>query len=271
VGSGRQIRNRGELRIRKVLVAGGRCQVEATLVSTEVSAASPRDLVWVRLPLPGAGALDLVGNIDAADALARGEARFRTAQLELSPALIGTLQTTEGGVFPGTPFETIPLLSTPVDLYGLGVLGVQLFLTGADKALPAAIDELLSLVRAVEATAGAEKPGEKFHRAAAADARWTGSLGPQHHGHDAATNADVASLMPDELWWDTLAVLGRFFTGVGTGTYCRDFGDAPVYQLEAAFDAPLADVEALVLRSRSLLLCDWPSNREIARIIQTQR
>ncbi len=104
-----------------------------------------------------------------------------------------------------------------------------------------------------------------------AQARWTGSLGPQHHGHDATTNTDVASLLPVELWWDTLSVLGRFFAGVGAHAYCRDFGDAPVYQLEAALDAPLADVEALVLRSRSLLLCDWPSNREVARIIQTLR
>jgi hypothetical protein len=257
--------------VRKILTAGGRCQIEATLVSPEVALASPRDLVWVRLPLPGAGALDLVGNIDAAEALAGGEARFRTAQLELTPAILGSLQTMEGAVFPGTPFETIPLLSTPVDLYGLGVLGVQLFLTGGGKPLPTAIDELLSLVRAAEASGGTGKPAEKFLRTAAADPRWAGSLGPQHHGHDAATSADIAGLLPVELWWDTLAVLGRFFTGVGTGAFCRDFGDAPAYQLEASFDAPLAEVEALVLRSRSLLLCDWPSNREIARVIQTLR
>ncbi|HWA24651.1 MAG TPA: hypothetical protein VG734_03175 [Lacunisphaera sp.] len=270
-GTGRPVSSRGELRIRKILTTGGRIQVEATLASPEVTRASPRDLVWVRLPLPGTGALDLVGSIDAADALAQGEARFRTAPLELRPPVLAALQPTEGGVFPGTPFETIPMLSTPVDLYGLGVLGVQLFLTGAGKPLPAAIDELLSLVRAVDAAGLSGKPGEKFMRTAALDARWGGSLGPQHHGHDAASNADVASLLPVELWWDVLAILGRFFAGAGQDSYCRDFGDAPVYQLEAALDAPLADVEALVLRSRSLLLCDWPSNREVARVIQTLR
>lgn len=270
-GSGRPVSSRGELRIRKILASGGRTQVEATLASPEVTRASPRDLVWVRLPLPGAGALDLVGSIDAADALAQGEARFRTAPLELRPPVLAALQPMEGGVFPGTPFETIPLLSTPVDLYGLGVLGVQLFLTGAGKPLPTALDELLSLVRAVDAAGGPGKPGEKFLRAAAADARWTSSLGPQHHGHDAAANADTASLLPVELWWETLAILGRFFAGAGTNAYCRDFGDAPAYQLEAALDAPLADVETLVLRSRSLLLCDWPSHREVARVIQTLR
>ena len=122
-GAGRSVRGRGDLRIRKVIASGGRTQVEATIVSPEVAAASPRDLVSARLPLPGAGALALVGTIDAAEALAQGEARFRTAPLEAGPAVLAGLPAVEGGVFPGTPFETIPLLSTPVDLYALGVLG----------------------------------------------------------------------------------------------------------------------------------------------------
>ncbi len=267
-GAGRAIRGRGELRVRKVMATGGRTQIEATIVSPEITAASPRDLVWARLPLPGAGAIDLVGNIDAAEALAQGEARFRTAPVALSPSALPAL---EGGVFPGTPFETIPLLSTPVDLFALGVLGVQLFLTGAGKALPSALDELLSLVRAVDSAGGEGISGERFQRLAGADGRWNQSLGPQHHGHNVATSDDAAGLLPVELWWDTIAALGRFFAGSGAGAFCRDFGDAPLYQLEAAFDAPLAEVDALVLSSQCLLLCDWPSNREIARVIQKVR
>jgi hypothetical protein len=270
-GAGRSVRGRGELRIRKVITSGGRTQIEATVVSPEVAAASPRDLVSARLPLPGLGALTLVGTIDAAEALAQGEARFRTAPLEAGPAVLAALPAAEGGVFPGTPFETIPLLSAPVDLFALGVLGVQLFLTGAGKALPAALDELLSLGQAVAAAGGAGKPGERVRRLAALDGRWPQSLGPQHHGHGAATNEEAASLLPGELWWDMLAALGRFFPGAGAEPFCRDFGDAPAHELEAAFDAPLAEVDALVLRSQSLLLCDWPTNREIARVIQKVR
>ena len=206
-----------------------------------------------------------------AEALAQGEARFRTAPLEVGPAVRAALPAAEGGVFPGTPFETIPLLSTPVDLFALGVLGVQLFLTGAGKALPAALDELLSLGRAVAAARGVGKPGERVRRLAALDSRWPQSLGPQHHGHGAATNDEAASFLPSELWWDTVAALGRFFPGTGAEAFCRDFGDAPAHQLEVAFDAPLAEVDALVLRSQSLLLCDWPTNREIARVIQKVR
>lgn len=270
-GAGRAVRGRGELRIRKIHTGGGLTQIEATIVSPEIAAASPRDLVSARLPLPGAGAIDLVGNIDAADALALGEARFRTGALTVGPASLAALPSLEGGVFPGTPFETIPILSTPVDIFALGVLGVQLFLTGTGKPLPAALDELLSLVRAAEAAGGDDKPGARFQRLAGGDVRWNQSLGPQHHGHGVTTSEEAAGLLPVELWWDTLAALGRFFAGSSSRAFCRDFGDAPPYQLEAAFDAPLAEVDALVLRSQSLLLCDWPSNREIARVIQKVR
>ncbi|MEO7701868.1 MAG: hypothetical protein ABIZ04_21795 [Opitutus sp.] len=270
-GAGREIRGRGELRIRKLMISDARIQMEATIVSPEVAAASPRDLVWVRLPLPGAGAFDLVGNIDAAEALAQGEARFRTAPMDVSQSVLATLRGFEGSVFPGTPFETIPLLSTPVDVFSLGVLGAQLFLTGSGKALPTALDELFSFVRAAETLDTADSPGEGFKKCAAADSRWTESLGPQHHGHGATIADGATGLLPSELWWDTLATLGRFFAGTGARPFCRDFGDAPSYQLEAAFDVPLAAIDALVLRSQSLLLCDWPSNREVARVIQKLR
>jgi len=269
--AGRGVRGRGELRIRKVSVSGTRIQVEATVVSREMAGASPRDLMWARLPLPGMAGIDLVGNIDATEALAQGEARFRTAALDVSPAVLAALPKAEGGVFPGALFELIPLLSTPADLYALGVLGVQLFLTGAGKALPVALDELLSLGRAAAPVDDRAKLGNRFRELAATDARWLQSLGPQHHGHGATTSDEAMALLPAELWWDLLATLGRFFAGSGAHAFCRDFGDAPAYQLEAAFDAPLAAVEALVLRSQSLLLCDWPSNREIARLIQKLR
>ncbi|MGH7995198.1 MAG: hypothetical protein ACREFX_02485, partial [Opitutaceae bacterium] len=82
-GAGRAVRGQGELRIRKLMTSAGGTQAEATVVSAELAGASPRDLVSARLPLPGSGVLELVGTIDAAEALAQGEARFRTAPLAL--------------------------------------------------------------------------------------------------------------------------------------------------------------------------------------------
>jgi hypothetical protein len=268
-GAGRALRGRGELRVRKVTVAADRMLVEATLVSPEVSPASPRDIVWARLPLSGVGAVNLVGTIDAADALAQGEARFRTAPMEPGQILLNALRAAEGGVFPGTPFETIPLLSSPVDLYSLGVLGVQLFLTGGGKPLPTALDEVLSLARATQNGAGT--PGEKVRALVTADVRWLQSLGPQHHGHGFSTPEEASALLPLELWWDVVAMLGRLFPGSGENAFCRDFGDAPPYKIDAIFDPVVAAVEAIALRSQSLLLCDWPTNREVAHVIQKVR
>jgi hypothetical protein len=268
-GAGRAVKGRGELRIRKVLTTGSRTQVEATLVSSEVTLASPRDLVWARLPLPGSGVIDLVGNIDAAEALAQGEARFRTAALEPGAARQAALKAAEGGVFPATPFETIPLLTTPVDLYALGVLGAQLFLTGGGKPLPATIDELLSLARAARAVTGS--PAEKVRTLANTDTRWMQSLGPQNHGHGVTTATEAAAMLPLELWWDTMAALTRLFPGGGADAFCRDYGDAPPFKLETAFDGAVTAFDLLALRSQSLLLCDWPTNREMARVIQKVR
>lgn len=269
-GAGRAVKGRGELRVRKVTRSGERVQVEATLVSQEVARASTRDLVWARLPLPGVGAFDLVGNIDAAEALAQGEARFRTAPLEPSASVLSALQAAEGGVFPGTPFRTLPLLSSPFDLYGLGVLGVELFLTGAGKPLPVVLDAVLSLARAMD-SAGTGPWGERARTLAATDPRWNESLGPQHHGHDSGTAQTASALLPLELWWDTVALIARLFPGSSAQAFCRDFGDAPPHQLESVYANPIAAFDVLSLRSQSLLLCDWPTNREIARVIQKVR
>jgi len=266
--AGHALRGKGELRIRKVTVSGGRIQIEATLVSPEVIKAAPRDLVWARLPLAGAGLLDLVGNIDAGESLAQGEARFRTGALDVSVATQAALRAAEGAIFPATAFQTIPLLSTPVDLYALAVLGVQLFLTGAKKPLATAVDDVLSLVQATRDQP--ETPGRAAQTLARENERWNAILGPHHHGHGMDA-AEASAMLPLELWWDTVAALGRLFPGSGPRAFCQDFGDTASHQIEAAFDGPLAEFEILALRSQSLLLCDWPSNREIAHLIQKVR
>lgn len=264
----RQVRGRGEVRIRHVTGGAEGLKIEATLVASELASCSPRDLVWIKLPLADGSAFDLVGKLDAAEALTRGEALFRTNTLPLSPTVQAVLQKMEGGVFPSTSFSTIPLLSSPVDLYSLGVVGIQLLLGGGDKPLSESVDEILSLARTV--TEGAEDQ-VSVRSAIEGDKRWLTSIGPQHHGHGITSADEAGALFPQELWWDALSLLGRFFPGASGKSFCRDLGDAPSRRLEAAFDQPINDLEALVLRSQSLLLCDWPSNREIAHVIQKTR
>ena len=76
-----------------------------------------------------------------------------------------------------------------------------------------------------------------------------------------------AAIFPEDLWWDAIALIARLFPGVGPDSLCRDFGDAPPLALENVFSKPLAALEKLLVRSRSLLLVDWNYNREIRSVI----
>ena len=59
----------------------------------------------------------------------------------------------------------------------------------------------------------------------------------------------------------------RLFPGVGPDSFRRDFGDAPAGALETVFNDPLAELDALLVKSRSLIVIDWTVNREIRSVI----
>jgi hypothetical protein len=214
--------------------------------------------------------VELWGTINSGDGLAQGEARFRTLNAEIGAEALAALRRAEGLVLPGTPFETIPLVSSPSDLFSLGVLAVQLFMAPGGDGLAVALDETLSLARALDA-GSSQNAGEQARALAKSDSRWVRSLGPQRHGHQPVTVEEAFSFVPVELWWDIVATVARLFPGAGPMSYRRDLGDAPPHRIEAVFDQPLTDLENLVSRSQSLLLGDWMANREVARILQRFR
>src|SRR5262249_46647114 len=131
------------------------------LVTDERLSNSPNDLVWIRLPLP-TGRIDLYGHLYAAEGLAQGEARFRTVPQRLSENVVSALRAAEGVAFARSSFEIVPLLSTPCDLYSIGVLAVRALLVDEETTLAIALDELLSLGRQVAAEHKADVPlGER--------------------------------------------------------------------------------------------------------------
>jgi hypothetical protein len=212
----------------------------------------------------------LWGTISTAEGLVQGEVRFRTSNMELGADALVALSRAEGMVLPGTPFETMPVLSTPCDLFSLGAIGVQLFLAPGGEGLAVALDETFSLARALDPTA-LGSAGQQACALASSDSRWVRSLGPQRHGHQPVTAEEAFSFVPLELWWEIVALLARLFPGAGAMSYRRDLGDAPPRRIEAVFDQPLTDLENLIFRSQSLLLGDWMANREVARILQRLR
>jgi len=254
----------GSVLLRKVLPPDyGTTIVEGTLRSQEHIAVSPNDLLWIRLPLQS-GRLDLYGHLYASEGLAQGEARFRTAPQKFSDATAAALKAAEGISFARSPFEVVPMLSSPCDLYSLAVLATRVLLVDDKTTLAVALDEMLSLARQVGAEPNPDVPlGERIRAVFERDARYQASLGPHRLSRRELSPEEAFQLLPRELWYDTLGVIVRLLPGAGPDSACRDYGDVPALALETVFNKPLEELDKLVVRSRSLILIDWNFNREI--------
>jgi hypothetical protein len=268
-GLNASLQSSGSVRIRKVLPPDqGRTQLEGTLVMQERINVSPHDLLWIRLPLPS-GRVDLYGHLYTTDGLAQGEARFRTVKQNLPPEVVNALRAAEGVSFARSPFEVVPLLSTPCDLYSLGVLAVRTFLVNPQNTLAVALDEVLSLARQVAAEHKAETPlASRIDAIMNADQRFTKSLAPHRLAQEPMEPMAAFELLPREMWYHTLAAIVRFFPGIGPDSYCKDYGDAPSLALDTVFNKPLEELEKLLVRSRSLIVIDWSANREVHSAIR---
>ena len=263
---GSSSRGQGTVRVRKVFpeLAEG-LVIEGTLESQEKVQAARNDLVWLRLTIPDAP-LDLYARVDATAAMAAGEWRFRTVGQRLAPRQLAQLK--EGLAAPAT-FEVIPVLSTPVDLYSLGVLAARLFLVNGEAPLALAVDDILSLARAVANQHDAHSPlGLRVRAIVESDARWLKSLGPQRLMWQGLSPQQALEMVPLDLWTDVLAMIVAMFPGVGPDSAARDYGDAPPGALHRVFDRATADLDKLLLRSRSLIVIDWRYNREIHSIVR---
>ena len=267
--AGTPVRGLGTLRVRDVTTGDNDTSIlEGTLTTQERVNVAANDLLCLRFALPS-GRLELFGRWDASEVLSSNELRFRTLPRALSPAVLTSLRET-GVAIPHVTFETLPVLSTPCDLHALAVIGVQALLAsgGSGTTLPMALDELFSLAaKVVEKGADATQTLEAIRATLEEDPKWQTTLGPHHLLADPLAPEDGALLFPADLWWATMAVLMQCFPGLVPGSYCRDLGDTQALALEKVFDAPLAHLDSLLLRSRSLISIDWNMNREIRSVV----
>jgi len=170
---------------------------------------------------------------------------------------------------PEVPFEIIPLLSSPCDLYSLAVLAVRIFLVDNTNSLPVVLDETLSLMRQIEAdfdenVSIEERISDLFSK----DNRWLESLGPQHLTFDEVASDEIFRIIPPEIWWAILIIIMKMLPGLGPDSECRDYGDAQPGGLHKVFERTMDDIDNLILKTRSLIVSDRESNQEIAAVIQ---
>ena len=165
------------VRVRRVFPATEEgIALECTIRTGERLPNDENDLISVNLPL-NAGSADLLGNIDFTQARSEGEAVFRTLPQTFPEAVAGALRAAEGSVFSGLAFEIHSPLSTPFDLYSLGVVALRLLLAEDGNALPDVLDRAFSLAH--EAAQSLD-PGDLPARVAGAfaeDGRWRETLG----------------------------------------------------------------------------------------------
>jgi hypothetical protein len=225
------------------------------------------DLIHVRLALP-IGRVDLYGHADESHALAKGETRIRTLPQKLNDDTLTALDQAAGTPVTTARFEILPLLASPYDMYAAAVLAARVLFVDEENTLAIAVDELLSLARQVSTKyAKGSSFAVRLRSIIDEDPRWGASLGPHRLTSHPGIREMAAQVVPAELWWETVGIILRLFPGAGPDSFCRDFGDAPSLALDEIFERPLAELELLQLRSRSLVVTDWDQNIEVRNAI----
>lgn len=262
-------RGQASIRIRSVVSeAADTTVVEGTFSTQERIDISGHDLVWLRISL-ASGDIDLYAYLESDSAMAEHEWRFRTVAQSKKDAEVAALKAAEGVPMPDVPFEIIPFLSTPCDLYSLAVLAIRILLVNHTNSLPVVLDEMLSLMRQIEVDYDESADMKKrISDLFNSDNRWLESLGPQHLMFDDMGSDEVFCMIPRELWWETLKIILRMFPGLGSDSECKDYGDAQPGGLHKVFEPTMDALDNLILKTRGLIVSDWESNEEISAVIQ---
>jgi len=260
----------GSIRIRNVLSELDGTVIEGTLVAEDYLGLDAHDLLWFKLPL-GAERTELYAHVYPSEIAGPKEARFRTVPTRMSESLRASLKQASGSVFQKSPYEIWPLLSSPCDLYSLGIMAIRILLANSKSNLPVIIDEILSLARHL-----AKDPVEeaellpRLKALLEREPQLLDLVSPHLLIEGAITPAHARSQTGLGLWLETMCLLLRLFPGTATHSYCKSFGDVSPLALETVFDQPIQELEALVLRLRSFLVPSLAANEEIASVLLGQ-
>ncbi len=247
--------------------------VHGTFDVREMLRVAKNDILFMRLNAAGNQRIDLYADVDRRHSIGDGRLRFHTVGQRFTDPVKKAMTKMVGLVFDETYFEIIPLLNSAVDLYSLGVMGIELFLVNKQTTLPRMLNNFYELTLRIEQgrsdpVAAALPLMQRVANIFKADARFFEMLGPQWMIHDEVSCATAREFITDELWFDTLAMLVKMFAGKCKDALCEDYGDAPLNGLHLIYDPIVADLDRLLVRARSLMLIDWNFNRDVTWAIQ---
>lgn len=263
----KMISGSGTLRIRQVTGEDGVTRVEGTFAAPDIVKVSETDLLWMRLDA-GGQSLDLYGHPRAQEALARGEVRFRSLDHQFCDESVSALKQQEGVPREGVFFRFMPVLSSPCDLYSLGVIAVQSLLVDKQNSLPIALDEVFALAHEVEARHAEDYPlVDRIRAIWQEEERWEEALGAHRLGWEDVGESVAAAAVPREVWWRILAAIVRMFPGSCPESVCEDYTDAPAEGLYRVFDSSLEEWRDLVGMTRSLVVNDRELNSQVQHVI----
>jgi hypothetical protein len=219
----------------------------------------------------GENRLDFYAHVYKADTAGFREARFRTVPAKLSETLVESLKRSAGTRFPKSPYEIWPLLSSPCDLYSLGVMAVRILLANSQSNLPIILDEVLSLARRVgEAAKGKNDYLAELRNILKNDDKLYSLVEPNNLIEGATQVRPSQPQVSEELWLESISWLLRLFPDTGAHSFCKDFGDVSPLALETVFDHPLQQLESIILRLRNILAPSLSENQEISNVILKQ-
>jgi hypothetical protein len=260
----------GSVQVRNVTTTADGVSLEGTLVGEDYLSIDANDLLWFKLPLTE-NRPEFYAHVYKSDAASHREVRFRTVPAKLSESAITTLKQSAGIRFPKSPYEIWPLLSSPCDLFSIGVMGVRILLANSQSNLPVVLDEILSLARRInESGPNNEDCLKELKALLQKDAVISELISPRALVETAFTSKQAWAAVHAEIWQETVGLLLRFFPDTGPNAFCKNFGDVSPLALETVFDLPMQGVELLVLRLRSLLSPTFSTNQEIAAVILEQ-
>jgi hypothetical protein len=255
----------GSVRLRNIVPEADGLVLEGTLVAEDYLRLDPHDLLWFKLPL-AEERLEFYAHVYTAEAVGPKEARFRTVPARLAESTVATLKKSLIN-FAKAPYEIWPLLSSPCDLYSLGILGLRILLANHGSNLPVIVDDFQGLARNIGKEASDEPLAERLENFLQKEKALLDLVSP-HSLTDLGLNPEQArSQIAWPIWLETIALLLRLFPGAGTHSFCKGFGDVSPLALETVFDQPLQELETLVLRLRSVVTPTLFDNREITAAI----